>query len=151
MKNKFFATLLLGTSIACSKSYAMPSGNPFFYIEANKELHNYDIRVPALAITGVAIAFASALFKLDVESREAFCKKNNIPCTKEAIVGFFKKLIPSSSSVLLLGGLLLAISSKNIVHFFDACFKCWALDQVYIYDNAALGELAFSTIKKSLS
>ena len=135
MKTKFFALLFIASAGANAVAGNPISGNPFFLSEANKGVELNDIRFPLVAVSGMAITIIAAFCKLaDEIDRKEFLKKHDIKNAND-LLELCKKIIPSTSTLFLLGGILLTVSSKNIIYFFDACFKNWAADQLEIYKS----------------
>lgn len=111
--------------------------NPMYYNVALQPV-SHDWRVPGLVAGGISVATAAALLKLV----SAFMQENGLSkssgqkaATKEEIKNQFdqvysycKRLVPSISTALLVGGLMVALCSKQLVNFYEGCYKSWAFD-----------------------
>jgi hypothetical protein len=108
--------------------------NPQFYTVAQQPI-SHDWRVSGLVAGGITVATAAALLKLvtafmkenglsrpsDIKPAAQVAPKNNY----EQFYHYCQQVVPSLSTGLLVGGLLVALCSKQLVNFYESLYKSW--------------------------
>lgn len=114
-------------SLLCIPLIPLKAQLPTYYLETIKTCN--DNRIELLMKSGFFTALAAVTLKCILWHNWY----NNNVLIKDATIkklSFYDRIMPSSSTLLLLNGLFLIIFSKTIINFLDGFYTSWAFNKL---------------------